>query len=186
MGPHYRLAMESRPRPIQTSGFHSQMASSRAPVLALSRPAGGVIFYVWQAPVAQLDRASDFGSEGWGFESSRARASPQTPCGTTWNPSSPAQARIRQSRDNSCVSGTSWVTGPLHRSLPGGQANGTMLRNDAGNPQHPRRVDSLHCGEDHSLTGGWIRSEAHAPGDNEIALRLAHTTLECVDREPGD
>ena len=24
------------------------------------------------APVAQLDRASDFGSEGWGFESSRA------------------------------------------------------------------------------------------------------------------
>ena len=26
-----------------------------------------------QAPVAQLDRASDFGSEGWGFESLRAR-----------------------------------------------------------------------------------------------------------------
>ncbi len=26
------------------------------------------------APVAQLDRASDFGSEGWGFESSRARS----------------------------------------------------------------------------------------------------------------
>ncbi len=25
------------------------------------------------APVAQLDRASDYGSEGWGFESSRAR-----------------------------------------------------------------------------------------------------------------
>jgi hypothetical protein len=25
------------------------------------------------APVAQLDRASDFGSEGWGFESLRAR-----------------------------------------------------------------------------------------------------------------
>ncbi len=24
------------------------------------------------APVAQLDRASDYGSEGWGFESSRA------------------------------------------------------------------------------------------------------------------
>jgi hypothetical protein len=24
------------------------------------------------APVAQLDRASDFGSEGWGFESLRA------------------------------------------------------------------------------------------------------------------
>lgn len=24
------------------------------------------------APVAQLDRASDFGSDGWGFESSRA------------------------------------------------------------------------------------------------------------------
>lgn len=26
-----------------------------------------------QAPVAQSDRASDYGSEGWGFESSRAR-----------------------------------------------------------------------------------------------------------------
>ena len=25
-----------------------------------------------RAPVAQLDRASDFGSEGWGFESLRA------------------------------------------------------------------------------------------------------------------
>ena len=25
-----------------------------------------------QALVAQLDRASDYGSEGWGFESSRA------------------------------------------------------------------------------------------------------------------
>ena len=25
------------------------------------------------APVAQLDRASDYGSEGWEFESSRAR-----------------------------------------------------------------------------------------------------------------
>jgi hypothetical protein len=29
--------------------------------------------YHAQAPVAQLDRASDFGSEGWGFESLRAR-----------------------------------------------------------------------------------------------------------------
>lgn len=27
-----------------------------------------------RAPVAQLDRASDFGSEGWGFKSSRAYA----------------------------------------------------------------------------------------------------------------
>jgi hypothetical protein len=27
------------------------------------------------APVAQLDRASDFGSEGWGFESLQARQS---------------------------------------------------------------------------------------------------------------
>ncbi len=26
-----------------------------------------------KAPVAQLDRASDFGSEGWGFESLQAR-----------------------------------------------------------------------------------------------------------------
>ena len=36
------------------------------------------------APVAQLDRASDFGSEGWGFESLRVRqirrdAVPATP-----------------------------------------------------------------------------------------------------------
>ena len=27
---------------------------------------------LWSAPVAQLDRASDFGSEGWGFKSLRA------------------------------------------------------------------------------------------------------------------
>ncbi len=27
----------------------------------------------WHAPVAQLDRAPDYGSRGWGFESSRAR-----------------------------------------------------------------------------------------------------------------
>ena len=33
------------------------------------------------APVAQLDRASDFGSEGWGFESLRA-------CSSRWLPSS--------------------------------------------------------------------------------------------------
>lgn len=30
------------------------------------------ILYIPKAPVAQLDRASDYGSEGWGFESSRA------------------------------------------------------------------------------------------------------------------
>jgi hypothetical protein len=30
-----------------------------------------------RAPVAQLDRASDFGSEGWGFDSLRARQSNQ-------------------------------------------------------------------------------------------------------------
>jgi hypothetical protein len=29
------------------------------------------------APVAQLDRASDYGSEGWGFESLRARLKPK-------------------------------------------------------------------------------------------------------------
>ena len=38
---------------------------------------GGVIrsafWRVKRAPVAQLDRASDFGSEGWGFKSLRAR-----------------------------------------------------------------------------------------------------------------
>ena len=28
---------------------------------------------LWRAPVAQLDRASDFGSEGWGFKSLRVR-----------------------------------------------------------------------------------------------------------------
>ena len=30
------------------------------------------INYLFHAPVAQLDRASDFGSEGWGFESLQA------------------------------------------------------------------------------------------------------------------
>ena len=30
-----------------------------------------------EAPVAQLDRASDFGSEGWGFEPLRAYCIPQ-------------------------------------------------------------------------------------------------------------
>jgi hypothetical protein len=29
--------------------------------------------FLGRAPVAQLDRASDFGSEGWGFDSLRAR-----------------------------------------------------------------------------------------------------------------
>lgn len=32
--------------------------------------------YMSKAPVAQLDRASDYGSEGWGFESSRAHYKP--------------------------------------------------------------------------------------------------------------
>ncbi len=31
-----------------------------------------VVLKILFAPVAQLDRASDYGSEGWGFESSRA------------------------------------------------------------------------------------------------------------------
>jgi hypothetical protein len=35
--------------------------------------------WVW-APVAQLDRASDYGSEGWGFESLRARRVAKSPC----------------------------------------------------------------------------------------------------------
>ncbi len=38
--------------------FASQLAVLSAPILF--------------APVAQLDRASDFGSEGWGFDSLRA------------------------------------------------------------------------------------------------------------------
>ena len=38
---------------------------------ATSRPT--VILWAPRALVAQLDRASDYGSEGWGFESSRAR-----------------------------------------------------------------------------------------------------------------
>ena len=32
-----------------------------------------IVGITWMAGVAQLDRASDFGSEGWGFESSRPR-----------------------------------------------------------------------------------------------------------------
>lgn len=32
---------------------------------------------LFEAPVAQLDRASDFGSDGWGFESLQARQSHQ-------------------------------------------------------------------------------------------------------------
>ena len=32
-----------------------------------------VVKFEASGPVAQLDRASDFGSEGWGFESLRAR-----------------------------------------------------------------------------------------------------------------
>ena len=36
------------------------------------------------APVAQLDRASDFGSEGSGFESLRAHLLLLIPCRTLW------------------------------------------------------------------------------------------------------
>ena len=36
-----------------------------------SSPVVGM-FRLYPAPVAQLDRVSDYGSEGWGFESSRA------------------------------------------------------------------------------------------------------------------
>ena len=34
---------------------------------------GKCVFRTSQAPLAQLDRASDYGSEGWEFESLRAR-----------------------------------------------------------------------------------------------------------------
>ena len=33
------------------------------------------VYHGGPAPLAQLDRASDFGSEGWGFDSLRARHS---------------------------------------------------------------------------------------------------------------
>ena len=51
------------------------------------------------ALVAQLDRASDYGSEGWGFESLRARKIPgqraviwATPAGIGENPTIPVWA----------------------------------------------------------------------------------------------
>ena len=62
---------------------------ARHPRIRLSRPRpgsrrlfsscfflrGGVNWFASSGPVAQLDRASDFGSEGWGFDSLRGRHS---------------------------------------------------------------------------------------------------------------
>ena len=49
-------------------------SAGRAPALqAGGRRFEPVILHHLQAPVAQLDRASDYGSEGYGFDSCRAR-----------------------------------------------------------------------------------------------------------------
>jgi hypothetical protein len=42
-------------------------------VVAGSSPVGHPASQIPNVPVAQPDRASDFGSEGWGFESLQAR-----------------------------------------------------------------------------------------------------------------
>jgi hypothetical protein len=48
--------------------MHARVTQSRAPVNESRKDRKGA-----RAPVAQLDRASDFGSEGWRFEPFRAR-----------------------------------------------------------------------------------------------------------------
>ena len=45
-------------------------------VVAGSSPVDHPASQVPSVPVAQPDRASDFGSEGWGFESLQARTNP--------------------------------------------------------------------------------------------------------------
>ena len=64
---------------LTESAFAFLGRRSRPPVQGVHNPED-----VWHterlAPVAQLDRASDFGSEGWGFESLRARF--PNPCAT--------------------------------------------------------------------------------------------------------
>ena len=58
-------ARKIRPRPEKRQGCGPRPHPRRAPLLRWSRES---------APVAQLDRASDYGSEGWRFESFRARS----------------------------------------------------------------------------------------------------------------
>src|SRR5947209_20193586 len=52
---------------------------------ALARPGGlGYCPPPWHAPVAQLDRAPDYESGGWEFESLRARHSTQYRASLSW------------------------------------------------------------------------------------------------------
>jgi hypothetical protein len=64
-----RLALARRRNPLAKS-----VAFNRSVALSMEDRAAQVGRRVVFAPVAQLDRASDYGSEGWGFESSRAHS----------------------------------------------------------------------------------------------------------------
>ena len=56
-------------------GGRSSMVEPQIVVLVVagSSPVGHPVWDFKRVPVAQPDRASDFGSEGWGFESLQAR-----------------------------------------------------------------------------------------------------------------
>ncbi len=55
-------------------GFFICTTIGQAPILgSLQKAAGSMQSTAVEVPVAQLDRASDYGSEGRGFESSQAR-----------------------------------------------------------------------------------------------------------------
>ena len=85
------LAVQYKPAPVRLSGTSVlvavvQLVEHRivAPNVAGSNPVGHPLTLRFahsgsRAPVAQLDRASDFGSEGWGFKSLRARKRVDTP-----------------------------------------------------------------------------------------------------------
>ncbi len=57
---------------VENRRFRIQTPKCRTPQFGFWTLALGIFDCV---PVAQLDRASDFGSEGWGFESLQARVS---------------------------------------------------------------------------------------------------------------
>src|SRR3546814_904677 len=56
--------------------LHGAGASSSVRPRRAAEPPRRHYYTLCRAPVAQLDRASDYGSEGWEFESSRARHNP--------------------------------------------------------------------------------------------------------------
>ena len=62
-GGHFKF-----PENAAHAGVERQQLATR-PLGARLRARIDFILYVPSAPIAQLDRASDFGSEGWGFES---------------------------------------------------------------------------------------------------------------------